>query len=87
MFENCKSLTSLNITNFNTEVTIDMRGMFKGCTGLTELDLTSFNTKAINSLNDIFGDIVYLKVKVIEENVAKLIEKYEFESNIEFVYI
>ena len=44
MFYDCSSLTTLNLTNFNTSGVIDMSSMFNGCNNLTTLDLSSFDT-------------------------------------------
>ena len=35
MFSNCSSLTSLDLSNFNTQNVIDMRCIFEGCSLLT----------------------------------------------------
>ena len=41
MFEGCKSLTNLNLSNFNTQNVTDMTNMFYGCNSLTKLDLSN----------------------------------------------
>ena len=43
MFSNCKSLTSLDLSNFNTQKVYTMSLMFTGCCSLTNLDLSNFN--------------------------------------------
>ena len=40
MFGDCSSLTSLNLSNFNTNNVQDMSGMFSGCSSLTSLNTT-----------------------------------------------
>ena len=40
MFYNCSSLTSLNLSNFNTNNVNYMGGMFSGCSSLTSLNTT-----------------------------------------------
>jgi len=42
MFENCLSLNSLNLSNFDTRGVTDMRSMFCNCKNLTILDISSF---------------------------------------------
>ena len=37
MFDSCKSLTSLNLSSFDTSQVTDMRGMFYGCESLTTI--------------------------------------------------
>ncbi|MDD7209780.1 MAG: BspA family leucine-rich repeat surface protein, partial [Lachnospiraceae bacterium] len=54
MFYNCSSLTSLDLTSFNTGNVKDMGGMFWGCSSLTSLDLTSFNTGNVTSMSSMF---------------------------------
>ena len=44
MFYNCSSLTSLDLSNFNTINVKDMSGMFSFCSSLTYLNLFNFNT-------------------------------------------
>ena len=38
MFSNCSSLTSLNLSNFNTNNVIDMSNMFSYCSSLTSIN-------------------------------------------------
>ena len=44
MFYDCNKLTSLNLSNFNTNNVKDMSCMFYGCSSLTSLNLFNFNT-------------------------------------------
>ena len=43
MFNECSSLTSLNLSSFNTANVILMGGMFADCSGLTSLNLSQFD--------------------------------------------
>ena len=54
MFGDCSSLTSLDLSNFNTNNVKDMMGMFYYCTSLTSLDLSYFNTQNVNDMNYMF---------------------------------
>lgn len=54
-FSNCVSLTSLDVSNFDTSAVTDMGSMFSGCRGLTSLDLGNFNTSAVTSMNSMFS--------------------------------
>ena len=47
MFEFCSSLTSLNLSNFNTSNVVDMESMFSNCGSLTSLDLSNFKTSNV----------------------------------------
>ena len=40
----CRGLTSIDLSSFNTEHVDNMNSMFSGCSNLTTIDLTSFNT-------------------------------------------
>ena len=44
MFFDCNSLTSLNLSNFNTQNVTDMNYMLSNCNSLTSLNLSNFNT-------------------------------------------
>ena len=56
MFNSCRSLTSLDLSNLNTSNVIDMNSMFRGCSGLTSLDLSSFNTSNVTDMSYMFGN-------------------------------
>ena len=44
MFEGCKSLIELEISNFDTTNVTLMHNMFKDCSSLQKINLTNFNT-------------------------------------------
>ncbi len=44
MFKDCKSLTTLDISKFDTANVIDMESMFEGCASLVSLNLNNFKT-------------------------------------------
>ena len=54
MFCGCSSLTSLNLSNFNTTNVKSMNGMFYNCYCLTSLNLSNFNTTNVKSMNGMF---------------------------------
>ena len=47
MFDNCSSLTSLNVTGWDTSKVTNMQSMFSGCSSITSLDLKSFTLDSI----------------------------------------
>ena len=55
MFNNCSSLTTLDLSNFNTAKVKDMQNMFWGCKALESLDLSSFNTEKIETMCGMFN--------------------------------
>ena len=54
MFDNCTSLTSLDISNFDTSKATDMSWMFSGCTSLTSLNLNNLNTSSVINIEGMF---------------------------------
>ncbi len=55
MFYKCSSLTSLNLSNFNTNKVNNMNYMFHNCSSLTSLNLSNFNTNNVNNMNEMFS--------------------------------
>ena len=69
MFDSCSSLTSINLSNFNTTNVTDMRCMFKNCKSLISLDITDFICEKIKRtfyLEEMFIGCSSLKVKAIK---------------------
>ena len=56
MFYSCSSLTSLDVTHFNTAKVTDMRRMFYSCSSLTSLDATNFNTVNVTDMSYMFSN-------------------------------
>ena len=54
MFYECKSLTNINLSNFNTQNVIEMSEMFSGCKSLTKINLSNFNTQNVTDMSYIF---------------------------------
>ena len=54
MFFSCDALTSLDVTNFNTENVTDMNSMFYKCSALTSLDVSKFNTGNVTDMSYMF---------------------------------
>ena len=54
MFSNCSSLTSLNLSNFNTNNVTNMDSMFYYCSSLTSLNLSNFNTNNVTDMAVMF---------------------------------
>jgi len=61
MFANCSSLTTLDVTTFDTHLVTNMGGMFQGCSSLTTLNLGSFNTDKVDNMVDMFKNCTNLK--------------------------
>ncbi|HAP3727759.1 TPA: BspA family leucine-rich repeat surface protein, partial [Enterococcus faecalis] len=56
MFNGCSSLSSLDVSKFNTSAVTSMESMFAGCSGLTRLDVSKFVTKKVLSTSNMFAD-------------------------------
>ena len=73
MFSYCSSLTSLNLSNFNTNNVKNMSAMFIGCSSLTSLNLSNFNTNNVKNMRGIFDglnkncNIITLDKNLLEE--------------------
>ena len=54
MFNECRDLSSLDVSGFNTGKVTDMSGMFYDCISLKLLDVTNFNTANVKSMSNMF---------------------------------
>ena len=55
MFEECSSLSYLDLDTFDTGKVTDMRYMFAGCTGLESLGTGGFDTHNVTDMNSMFA--------------------------------
>ena len=60
MFQNCSSLTNLDLSSFNTRNVTDIRCMFEGCSNLINIDLSSFDTGNVEFLHSLFSGCLKL---------------------------
>ena len=56
MFNNCQSLTTLDLHNFDTSKVTTMSYMFDSYSDLTNLDLSSFDTSNVTNMEGMFHD-------------------------------
>ena len=54
MFWNCRNLSSLDLTNFNTTKVENMFGMFFDCENLSSLVISNFNTANVTDMSNMF---------------------------------
>ena len=54
MFEYCSSITSLDLSSFNTSAVTNMDQMFDSCRALTSLDISSFDTSSVTDMDQMF---------------------------------
>lgn len=55
MFDNCRKLTTLDVSHFNTQNVTNMSKMFDNCEALTTLDVSHFDTRNVTDMNSMFG--------------------------------
>ena len=60
MFEDCKSLTRLDLRGFNTENVTVMNAMFYKCGSLTTLDLSGWKNDKVTEMGGMFADCASL---------------------------
>ena len=74
MFNNCQSLTNLDLSNFDTSKVTCMEWMFGNCLSLATLDLSSFDTSNVTSMNNMFQACLNLaKLDLSNFNTSKMI--------------
>ena len=55
MFGDCRLLTSIDVSGFDTRKVTSMFAMFSGCSGLTSLDVSNFNTDSVTDMYAMFS--------------------------------
>ena len=61
LFYGCESLTSLDLTTFNTNSVTNMNSMFSGCSSLKSLDLFHLNIKFVKDMSNMFSGCASLQ--------------------------
>ena len=56
MFGSCNNLTSIDVSNFDTQNVTNMHNMFIGCGNLTSIDVSNFDTRNVTNMYGMFGD-------------------------------
>jgi surface protein len=84
MFYKCSTLTSLDLSKFNTAQVKDMQYMFFECSGIDTLDLTSFNTQQCTNFGSMFYGCLSMTVLVNSKYCDNLIEKIKDFVDIEY---
>ena len=70
MFSGCSTLTSLDLSSFDTSQVTSMDSMFSGCNRLTHLDMrnATFNT---NIYENMFSSVPYGITIIVKNATAK----------------
>ena len=78
MFSSCTSLTSLDLSGFNTEKVTNMAGMFSFCESLTSLDLSGFNTEKVTGMRYMFdGCSALTSLDLSKFNTANVTDMFQ----------
>ena len=89
MFENCASLTSIDLSELDTTSLINMKKLFSGCSALKVIDFSNLNLENINSVSDMFNGLAtnfeyiiltnaQLSDQLFSEIKAKISNKYYY---------
>jgi surface protein len=68
MFYNCSSLTSLDLSKFNTSNVTDIWGMFWKCSSLKNLDVSNFDISKVEDMSSMFYECSAYNFKNITFN-------------------
>ena len=86
MFQGCSSLSSLDLSNFDTSKVTSLLGLFANCNSLTHIDIRNFRTQSLSDKSTyIFpgrtpnGTIVYNSKLFDEEIINIVFEDWEKE--------
>ena len=78
MFNNCKSLKSLDLSGFDTQKVTSMTGMFEDCKKLESLDLSKFNTANVSDMSSMFAGCTALStIKASSNFTVSAVEESE----------
>ena len=75
MFSECKSLTNLNLSNFNTQNVTNMGSMLSECKSLTNLNLSNFNAQNVTYIRFMFYGCESLKKGTVITKDTKIIKE------------
>ena len=82
MFDDCNSLTNLDVSHFDTSNVTDMSYMFYWCKELTSLDLSHFDTSKVTTMEHMFGFCANLTSidisSFVTSNVTKMNGMFEY---------
>ena len=81
MFYNCISLTSLDLSNFQTSKVNAMENMFYGCSKLEYINMKNFDEGVLNSYNDMFVNVPINVVICINPNNNKILSQFQGQDN------
>ena len=89
MFQNCSSLTELDLSGWATDHVTNMSNMFQNCSSLTELDLSDLDTGSVTNMSYMFSGCRNLKTLDLSAwNTANLVNtEYMFNNCASLEYL
>ena len=60
MFDNCKDITEIDMTKFDTSLVTDMSEMFSMCSSLESLNVSNLNTEKVETFESMFSNCTNL---------------------------
>ena len=91
LFSYCESLTSLDLSQFNTSLVTDMSAMFDECSSLTCVDLSKFDTYNVKVMNAMFYNCESLKTldltNFYTDNVENMSYMFSGCDKLESIYV
>ena len=54
LFHNCRNITKIDLSNFNTSSIIKMNDLFSECSSLTEINFGEIDTNKVNNMHNMF---------------------------------
>ena len=80
MFFGCSSLTTLEVSNWNTSSVTNMTNMLRSCTSLTSLDVSNWDTSSVTGMSYMFRLCSNLKADLSGLDIASVIDLNNFAS-------
>ena len=77
MFYECKALSNIDLSNFNTEKVTNMGSMFSLCDSLTSLNLSNFNSQNVIKIDEMFNGCTSLKKESVIVKDDKIIQELD----------
>ena len=91
MFEGCSSLTTLDVSKWNTSSVTSMASMFDGCSSLTTLDVSDWDTSKVTKMYYMFygcSSLAKLILCSFDTNKVTGMEKmFQNTSNLKSIYV
>ena len=68
MFNGCMNLSSIDLSNFDTDLVTTMEHMFQDCSSVTSLNLSRFDTHKVNNMQQMFQRCMNLTTIFVAPN-------------------